>query len=225
MAQENPAKEAQKVAERASNESRRAGEAARDEMRGMKEEAGSRMDAAKDWIHDAADERMRATTDSGAEQVERTARAFEDAAGEYREGSMPREALHRVSGFLEDTARDLRDTDLDTVTTEVSRFARRNPVLFVAGAAAVGFAAARLLRAGDIDDDDTDDTWDAEGPSRPRKSQPATRPVPSPSATSRPATPTGATPGAPPTKTPGAKPDTTPGATSDTTHGKTGGAA
>jgi hypothetical protein len=161
MANESPAKQAQHAAEQAATEGRRAGEAARDGMHDLRQEATGRMDAAKDWVRDAADERVRATTDTGAEQVARTARAFEDAAGEYGEGSMPGEALHRVSAFLESTARDLRDTDLETLTTEVSRFARRNPVLFVAGAAAVGFAAARLLRAGDTDDRDMDDGPDA----------------------------------------------------------------
>ncbi|ROU03742.1 hypothetical protein [Histidinibacterium lentulum] len=171
MANESPAKEAQHAAEQAAAEGRRAGQAARDEMQGMKHEATGRMDAAKERVRDAADERLRATTATGAEQVERTARAFEDAAGEYREGSMPSEALHRVSGFLEDTARDLRNADLETVTGEVSRFARRNPALFVAGAAAVGFAAARLLRAGDADMRDEDDDWETAAPAPPAASR------------------------------------------------------
>lgn len=173
MAQESPAKTAQEAAEQAATESRRAGEAARDDIRGVQKEAVGRMEAAKDRARDAADERVRATTDTGAEQVERTARAFEDAAGEYSDGSMPSEALHRVSGFLEDTARSLRDTDLETVTTEVRGFARRNPALFVAGAAAVGFAAARLLRADDTDDRDMEETWDAGDPAAASPTDPA----------------------------------------------------
>jgi hypothetical protein len=112
-----------------------------------KDKASGAVHKAAHQVHDAADARLGGATDAIADQGERSAKAVRDAAEDYDAGSLQHEAMERVSGFLEDTARSLRSTDLDSVTHEISGFARRHPVAFLAGAAALGFAASRLLRA------------------------------------------------------------------------------
>ena len=145
---------AQSVADAASKEGRRAADAGRDTVRTAKEGVARTVSDATDMARDEADRRVQAASGRAADEVAQHADAAEEAAAHYPEDSLPNEALSRVSGFLEDTARGLRDTDLEQVTGEVRRFARRNPVAFVAGAAAVGFAAARLLRASERDDEE-----------------------------------------------------------------------
>jgi hypothetical protein len=136
----------------ASDEARRAGEEVRSTARNMREHV---RDAARDAgriARDEANARVGRAADGAAAEAERAAAAAEEAAGDQPEGALSSRALEGVSVFLEDTAHGLRETDLESVAGEVRRFARRNPLTFLAGAAAVGFAVTRIARAGARDD-------------------------------------------------------------------------
>jgi len=154
---DTPSKTMHDTADAAARESRRAAGAAKKTMGDARAGVARTVSDAAEMAHAEADARLQSATSGAADQTARTARAANDAASDYPDGSVPHEALMRVSGFLEDTAKGLRDTDLDQVTSDVRAFARRNPVMFFAGAAAVGFAAARLLRASAPDLDDAED--------------------------------------------------------------------
>ncbi len=116
-------------------------------------------DAARDTgrlLHDEANARVAGAFDGAADGVERAAASLGEVAAEH-EGARP---LADVSAFLESTARDLRDADLDKVTRSVGAFARDRPLTFMAGAAALGFALGRLAAAGggrQAEDDGPDD--------------------------------------------------------------------
>ena len=119
-------------------------------------------DAARDTgrlLHDEANARVSGAFDGAAEGVERAAASLGEAAAGH-EAARP---LADVSAFLESTARDLRDADLDTVTRSVGAFARDRPLTFMAGAAALGFALGRLaIAGGGRHDDDAPDHHEAD---------------------------------------------------------------
>lgn len=115
--------------------------------------ADLRQTAQRAWsdAYDAASDGVDAVADRGAGHAERQARAARAAADEQPAGSPQSDVLHRASAVLESTADRLRETDLDTTLTDLRAFARRKPALFLAGAAALGFAMARVARASEPD--------------------------------------------------------------------------
>lgn len=143
----SPQQEARETVNSAKSEATEARRAAKDSVTGAREQVARAARDAQEKIHEKADERLGAFTGSMADHSEQTADAAHDAAADFDEGSLQHEALERVSGFLEDTARSLRSADLESTAQEVTTFARRHPVAFLAGAATLGFAASRLLGA------------------------------------------------------------------------------
>lgn len=57
-------------------------------------------------------------------------------------------ALQQAARSVEGLASHVEGRSIDQIGQEVAGFARRNPGMFLAAAAAVGFAASRVLRAG-----------------------------------------------------------------------------
>ena len=148
MTDPDPKHEARQTARKVAEEARRAEREAENLAERARADAGHRLDETRQYVHDEANARVSEAGDSAAREAERAARAASDAAADYPSDRLEVRALEGISRLLEDTASSLRSTDLDTVSRELTRIARRNPVTFMAGAAAVGFAAARLLRAG-----------------------------------------------------------------------------
>ncbi len=144
------------TARTARDEAKRAGDEMRSAARDVRDHAADAIRDTGRIVHDEANARVNRAAGSAASEAERAARAADDAASDYPDHAIPAHALESVSAFLEDTARGLRETDLDTVSEDVTRFARSNPLTFLAGAAALGFAAARLARATPRDDDADD---------------------------------------------------------------------
>ena len=159
----DPRHEAENTAQSARDEAKRAGEEMRSAARDVRDHAADAVRDTGRLAHDEANARVNRAAGSAASEAERAAQAAEDAASDYPDDAMPARALEGVSAFLEDTARGLRETDLDTVSEDVTRFARRNPLTFLAGAAALGFAAARLARATPRDGYADDAYWDDDG--------------------------------------------------------------
>lgn len=95
-------------------------------------EARTRADGAKS---DAADE------------VNNVATALRHAAEEMRGGSAQERTLGQIATSLADASDGIRDKDLGEITQSVSRIARDSPVLFLGGAALLGFAASRYAKA------------------------------------------------------------------------------
>ena len=147
MSTTDPQYEAKKTGEAAEMEAKRASANVHSTAQQVREYARDTVRDTGRMAHDEANSRVSGMTDDAASEADRASRAASDAASEYEEGSLPARALDGVSSFLERTASGLRSTDLDTVVDDVSHYARRNPMTFLAGAAVLGFAATRIARA------------------------------------------------------------------------------
>ena len=108
-----------------------------------KAEAAQMGEKAKSMAYDKAD----AYKAQGAGEIDRTAERVRAAGQEFGEGSYPAQAADYVASSLSQAADAIRNQDIDGVVGEVSRFARRNPAVFLGGAALLGFAVARMMKA------------------------------------------------------------------------------
>ncbi|GGA17455.1 hypothetical protein [Neptunicoccus cionae] len=84
---------------------------------------------------------------SVADEVSGVASALRTAADEMRNGSPQERTFGQMAEGLADASDALRDKDLGTMVEDVTQFARKNPLLFLGGAALVGFAATRFAKA------------------------------------------------------------------------------
>jgi len=139
MSQAEPKHSAEEAVRTAEEQARRAEAEAERFASKVSDRAQSSVRDAGRLAHDEANARVSGAFDAAAGEAERAASAAEDAASNYQSGAVPARALKSVSDLLEDTARGLRHSDLDDVVGNLGRAARRNPVTFLAGAAAVGF--------------------------------------------------------------------------------------
>ncbi len=126
---------------------------------------------AKDAVYSEAERKAEAVRDEAAARVTNAANAADAAAAEFDADSLQARAAQQVADQVEGLAERLRTADLTTVTHEVSSFARKNPALFIGGAALLGFAATRFLKARDpqrVDHSSTDsDPWGAQNGASP----------------------------------------------------------
>ena len=106
-------------------------------------EAASMADKGRSMAYAKAEEAM----ERGASEVDTTAEHIRAAGREFGEGSYPAQAADYLATSLSDAANALRTQDIDGMMSEVTAFARRNPALFIGGAALLGFVGARMLKA------------------------------------------------------------------------------
>ncbi|MEO0486132.1 MAG: hypothetical protein AAF092_09490 [Pseudomonadota bacterium] len=93
-----------------------------------------------------------------AARAQQQADQVSEAAGAFDANPYAQEAAAKVSATLSQVADAVRDADFATVHADVTRFARRNPALFFGGAMALGFVAARALKASERPHNGTDHT-------------------------------------------------------------------
>ena len=108
-----------------------------------KAEAAAMAGKAQDMARDKAEE----AKGYASSEIERTAETVRAAGREFGEGSYPAQAADYLASGLHDAAAALRDRDVGSMVDEVGRFARRNPGVFLGGAALLGFAVARMIKA------------------------------------------------------------------------------
>lgn len=82
-----------------------------------------------------------------ADEVEGVASALRRASEELRGGSAQERTLGTIAGSLAEASDAIRDKDLGEIVQMASRVARENPVLFLGGAALLGFALSRYAKA------------------------------------------------------------------------------
>lgn len=88
-----------------------------------------------------------ALRDHATEKTTQFANSADAAADEFDADSPQAKAAAQVAQHADDLANRLAQLDLEATTAEISRFARNNPALFLGGAALLGLAAARFLKA------------------------------------------------------------------------------
>jgi len=84
-----------------------------------------------------------------ASKVQQAADAADAAASQLDPASPQAEAMSQVAEHIEGFASQLRHADVREIASQATDMARRNPMLFIGGAAIAGFAAARFLKARD----------------------------------------------------------------------------
>ncbi len=105
---------------------------------------------AQDMIGKVSGEATRAAHQaqgSAADEVQSVASALRTAADELRSGSPQERTFSQLADGLADVSESLRDKDLGELMGEINTFARRNPMVFLGGAALLGFAATRFAKA------------------------------------------------------------------------------
>ena len=119
-----------------------------------KKAAGNLAEQAKDSAQgamrsasDSARTQANAAKSSVADEVSGVASALRTAAEEMRSGSPQERTFGQIAEGLADASDALREKDLNAMVSDVSRFARNNPLVFLSGAALIGFAATRFAKA------------------------------------------------------------------------------
>ncbi|WP_138933137.1 hypothetical protein [Roseovarius arcticus] len=104
-------------------------ETAQDAAGAVREEAVRRADSAKTGV---------------ADEVSDVASALRKAADSMRDGSPQERTFGQIAGGLADVSESIRGKDLGEMASELTSFAKRNPMLFLGGIALAGFAATRF---------------------------------------------------------------------------------
>jgi hypothetical protein len=88
-----------------------------------------------------------------AEHISGVAKVLHDTVDQLRQRSpgAVTDYAERAADGLDSVADALREQDLRTLVGQVEGFARRQPVLFLAGSVAIGFALARFLKSSNRD--------------------------------------------------------------------------
>lgn len=124
-------------------------------------------DKAKDLAQDAKAEAREAAhdqaemlRDEATQEVNQAADAAHRASDAFDSGSIQSQALEQLAQGIDGVASRLQGRSVDELFDDVTLFARRNPLLFLGGAAIAGFAAARFLKSGPSrPDTSTSDPW------------------------------------------------------------------
>ena len=124
----------------AGNDAAQSAERLAEDVRSTAEDLGGR---ARDEAWSQA-ERARSGV---AREVSGIADALRKAAEDMRSGSPQERTFGQIAESLADASDTIRDKDVGQLATEVSGFARRNPLAFLGGAALAGFAATRFAKA------------------------------------------------------------------------------
>ncbi len=110
----------------------------------LKNEIASARQQMTDGVKNAAD----TVKADAANEVSSVAEAAEAARDTLPEDHIADPMLDHAVQALGQVAEHLKSTDIDALAHQASDFARRNPALVLGGAALLGFAAARFLKAG-----------------------------------------------------------------------------
>jgi len=85
--------------------------------------------------------------DTAADEVKGVASALRTAADELRSGSPQERSFSQLADGLADVSDTMRDKDLGEMMGDLNGFAKRNPLVFLGGAALLGFVATRFAKA------------------------------------------------------------------------------
>lgn len=123
------------------------GDAAASRAAGLKATAKAEASRLADEARATADARVEGLKDEATHRIGDTAGNLRDAGRAFGADSYQAQAADYLADSLLEAADRIRAQDLDSVAREARDFARRNPAAVLGGAALLGFAAARLLKA------------------------------------------------------------------------------
>lgn len=112
--------------------------------------AGQAKTAAQNVAQDAASaasHQAESAKGAAADEISSVASALRTAAEEMRSGSPQERTFGQIAEGLANASETMRNKDLGEMVEDVSAFARKNPLVFLGGAALIGFAATRFAKA------------------------------------------------------------------------------
>lgn len=114
---------------------------------GLKGKAKAQASKLADEARAAADAQVETVKGQATDRIDETADNIRSAGREFGSDSYQAQAADYLADNLIEAADRIRAQDLDSIAREATDFARRNPMVVLSGAALLGFAAARLLKA------------------------------------------------------------------------------
>lgn len=117
-------------------------------LESAKQRASDMAADARDTAAASAREEAEKARGQAVDEIDDAASAAHAAEREFDDDSLQAAALRQIGAQISNVADQLRDKPVDAMVDDVAVFARRNPLLFLGGAAIVGFAAARFLKSG-----------------------------------------------------------------------------
>ncbi len=126
---------------------REAAEAIRETGESALKDARSSAASTTTRLKDAAGEAVDNARKGAADQGDRAASALHDRADSLDEDGVQRRLLKSLAGGMESLSTRVREGSISQVISDAENFARRNPMLFIAGAALAGFAIARMTQS------------------------------------------------------------------------------
>lgn len=124
-----------------------AGTAAQERAEAHYETARGHLQDAAQAARDRAYEEAETFRNRAEDEVRTSAEAFREAASEAEGHPVQEQAMNQIAETMSHAADALRDVDIQSIPDDLSEFARRHPAIFLGGAALVGFALARFLKA------------------------------------------------------------------------------
>ncbi|SFR11435.1 hypothetical protein [Poseidonocella sedimentorum] len=124
-----------------------AGQAAKDLGQDIRSGASDAVNRLKAQASEEANRRGEAAKSTAANEISDLGDALRKAADELQDGSPQARGLGQIAQSLADVSDTVRGKDLGEIVSDVTGFARRNPLAFIGGAALLGFAGTRLARA------------------------------------------------------------------------------
>jgi ElaB/YqjD/DUF883 family membrane-anchored ribosome-binding protein len=125
---------------------RETGKAALNEVRDTAQETAKTVRETAGVMREQAGEAAGTMRRSAADTGEKVASAIRDRAEQQDDDSVQRRLLESVAGGMDSLSHRVREGSLSQLVADAEGFARRNPLLFVAGAALAGFAIARMTQ-------------------------------------------------------------------------------
>ena len=119
-----------------------------------------------------ATEAAHAARDQAVNEASRFANAADAAASEFSSDSVQAQLASQVANQAERLAKSVSELDVNALSRDISDFARRNPLIFIGGAAMVGLVAARFLKARDRYTSEVPTTFGDEDPWQTRRAAP-----------------------------------------------------
>ena len=123
---------------------------AREAAHDLKAQATRVAQDAAETARDEAYARGETVKHSAADEIGNVGSALRKAANDMRSGSPQERTIGYLATTLADASDSIREKDLAEMVDDVTGFARRNPLLFVTGAALLGFAASRFGKASHV---------------------------------------------------------------------------
>jgi hypothetical protein len=122
-------------------------DAAADRAGELSEQAKAKASEAAAQARGMAEDRFDQGKEYASSEVEAQAERIRAAGAEWGDDSYPAQAAGYLADGLSHAAVAIREQDLGGLMDDVTQFARRNPGMFLGGAALLGFAVARVMKA------------------------------------------------------------------------------